>query len=174
MHQHRITAFAMTLAFITMLGAPALTMGAEVFKAKMNGFREVPPNSTTATGAFKATISDDNTSIAYELTYNGLEAPVTQAHIHFGQIFVSAGISVFLCQTPTSPDPSGVAPACPQSGTVTGTFTAANVVGPTMQGINPGEFAKLLEAMRRGETYANVHSQKFPAGEIRGQLIRGF
>jgi hypothetical protein len=174
MHQHRITTFAVTLAFITMLGAPALTMGSEVFKARMTGFQEVPPNSTPASGTCTATISDDDTSIAYELTYEGLEAPVTQAHIHFGQFFVSAGIVVFLCQTDTSPDPSGVAPACPQSGTVSGTINATNIVGPLAQGINPGEFAKLLDAMRRGETYANVHSQKFPAGEIRGQLIRGF
>ncbi len=171
MHQHSITAVAMALAFMTGLGAPAGTMASEVLKARLMRLREVPPISTVASGTFTATISHNDTSIAYELTYDGLEAAVTQAHIHFGQFFVSGGISVFLCQTGGSPDPSGLAPTCPQSGTVTGTITAANVIGPADQGIAAGEFAELLTAIRRGLTYANVHSSKFPAGEIRGQLI---
>src|SRR5262245_41034903 len=100
--------------------------------------------------------------IDYELTYDGLEAAVTQAHIHFGQFFVSGGISVFLCNTEGFPDPSGLAPTYPQSGTVTGTITAENVIGLGVQGIAAGEFAELLTAIRSGVSYANVHSAKFP------------
>jgi hypothetical protein len=32
----------------------------------------------------------------------------------------------------------------------------------------------LVELLRDGDTYANVHSTKFPGGEIRGQVRRGF
>ena len=53
---------------------------------------------------------------------------------------------------------------------ITGTITPADVIGPASQGINPGDWQKLVDAMRAGVTYANVHSQKFPAGEIRGQI----
>jgi hypothetical protein len=48
--------------------------------------------------------------------------------------------------------------------------SAADVIGPTTQGIEPGAFAELVRAMRAGVTYTNVHSTKFPAGEIRGQI----
>jgi hypothetical protein len=44
------------------------------------------------------------------------------------------------------------------------------VLGPGVQGIAAGEFAELLTAIRSGVSYANVHSAKFPSGEIRGQI----
>jgi hypothetical protein len=53
---------------------------------------------------------------------------------------------------------------------VTGTVVAADVIGPAGQGIEPGEFAKIIAAMKSGVTYANVHSDKHPGGEIRGQV----
>jgi hypothetical protein len=170
MEKLRIVAFTAAMAVVAMLSTPALSMAQETFHANLVGFSETPAISTAASGTFQATISADDTSITYELTYDGLEAAVTQSHIHFGQFFVTGGISVFLCQTAGSPDPSGLAPACPQSGTVTGTITEKNVIGPAVQGIEAGEFAELLTAIRSGISYANVHSAKFPSGEIRGQL----
>jgi hypothetical protein len=44
------------------------------------------------------------------------------------------------------------------------------VIGPTGQGIAPGEFAELVRAIRAGATYANVHTDKHPTGEIRGHI----
>jgi hypothetical protein len=139
-------------------------------RARLRGFEETPAVSSTASGEFHGKISKDETSVEYQLSYENLEADVRQAHIHFGQGGVAGGISVFLCQTATNPDPTGNAPICPQSGDVTGTFTAANVIGPAGQGIAAGEFAELLRAIRKGVTYANVHTVKFPSGEIRGQI----
>jgi hypothetical protein len=55
---------------------------------------------------------------------------------------------------------------------VSRTVTAADVVGPAGQGIAAGEFEEVLNAMRAGVTYANLHSTRNPGGEIRGQ-IRG-
>jgi hypothetical protein len=87
------------------------------------------------------------------------------AHIHFGQKNVSGGVAAFLCGGGSKPA------ACPaREGTVTGTIVAADVVGPSNQGIAAGEFAELVRAIRAGKTYANVHSSKFPGGEIRGQI----
>jgi hypothetical protein len=60
---------------------------------------------------------------------------------------------------------------CPDSpATVTGTFTSANVIAITAQGIAAGEFDELLRAMRNGLTYANVHSNLCGGGEVRGQI----
>ena len=41
------------------------------------------------------------------------------------------------------------------------------------QGIAAGEFDELVDAIRAGVTYANVHTATFQTGEIRAQLERG-
>jgi len=145
----------------------------------MSGYLEAPPVSSVASGSFEAWIDDAKDEINYTLTYENLEAPVAQAHIHFGQRSVTGGISAWLCEG-TIQSPSASTPACPgQGGTVSGVITPLEVIGPGSppavppnggQGINPGEFEELVAAIRAGRAYANVHSAKFPGGEIRGQL----
>lgn len=139
---------------------------------------EVPALSSPARGSFKATIDPDNQTISYELSYEGLEAPALQAHIHIGQRRVNGGISVFLCGNPPAVPAAPVPqpPACPPApATVTGVLTAANIIGPTAQGIDPtsgavNEFDELVNMLRQELAYANVHSARFPGGEIRGQV----
>lgn len=151
-------------------------------KAELRSFNEVPAVSSVAGGSFRAVLSADETSIEYRLRFWGLEGAVAQGHIHFGDHHTNGGISVWLCGTATNPGPTGT-PLCadpaidPTSGDVTGTLTATSVVGPggvppaaAGQGIAPGEFSELLRAIRDGVTYVNVHSTKFPGGEIRGEI----
>jgi hypothetical protein len=142
----------------------------EIVRATLVGYEEVPSSlSTPGRGRFRAVIDEDAQTIRYRLSYSGLEAPVIQAHIHFGQRHTVGGVSVFLC-TNAGNGPMGT-PACPTGdGEVTGELTAASVVGPAAQGIAAGEFAELIAAIRTGNAYANVHSQLYPAGEIRGQI----
>ena len=65
----------------------------------------------------------------------------------------------------------GGKPACPSnSGTVTGTVTAGDIIGPAAQGIAASQFAKALQALRDGLAYANAHTSTYPGGEIRGQI----
>jgi hypothetical protein len=137
------------------------------FKATLSGFEEVPANFTTGIGTFSARLDNGDTTLTYELEYSGLEGTSTAAaHVHFGQKGVNGGVSFFLC----GGDDSGK-PACPATqGTVTGTVVADDVIGPDGQGIAPGEFAEIITAMRSGVTYVNVHTNKHPGGEIRGQI----
>lgn len=63
-------------------------------------------------------------------------------------------------------------PACPPSpATVTGVITAAQIIGPVAQGIEPADvandFDELVRMLRRELTYANVHSSRFPGGDPR-------
>jgi hypothetical protein len=141
---------------------------AKSFSARLNGWEEDPSQVTTGTGSFKAKVVSA-TQISFTLKYRNLEdTNVVQAHIHIGSRHESGGISAWLCGGTTQP-------ACPAgpTATVTGTIEAADITGPAGQGVEPGNFADLLRAMRKGETYANVHtSPRAPGGEIRGQ-IRG-
>ena len=162
---------AATFAATVLIGAAAsVSAHDDGIDARLKGFQEVPAVSTVAKGRFKASIDDKSGAIHYELSYSGLEGTVTQSHIHLGQRGVNGGVTMFLCQTATNADPTGLAPTCPQSGTVTGMLQAANVIGPAGQGIAALEFTEVLAALRAGVAYANVHSTKFPAGEIRAQL----
>jgi hypothetical protein len=136
-------------------------------RTRLIGYQEVPAISTKGNGTFRARMMGDD-AFTFKLSYDELSSHVQQAHIHFGQRSVSGGISVFLCSNLPNP-PAGTA-ACPESGEVTGTVTAADVIGPTGQGISPGEFEELVAAIRAGVAYVNVHTDTFPTGEIRGQL----
>jgi len=141
-------------------------------KADLRGFNEVLTVSTPARGSFRAVLSKDESEIRYSLQYSPLEGTVTQAHIHFGDHHMNGGISVWLCGTAASPGPAGT-PTCGDPGDgpeATGTLTAAQVIGPSGQGIAAGEFAELVRAIKGGVTYVNVHSTLFLGGEIRGEI----
>jgi CHRD domain len=131
---------------------------------KLDGFQEVPSISTPARG--KIALKLNGSSIQYRLKYSGFQTgnDVLFAHIHFAQEGVNGGVAAFLCG-------GGGKPACPQgSGTVTGTIVAADVQAIAAQGLAAGDIAALIRAIKAGYTYANVHSDNFGSGEIRGQI----
>ena len=167
MRHSALIAAALTTASIVALPSVAL---AETVHVQLTSYEEVPALSSAATGAFRAFIDDAAGTIRYQLSYSGLTGDVAMGHIHFGQLSVNGGISVWLCQTAGFVDPTGLAPTCVQSGTVTGLLTQANVSGPAGQGIAPAEFDEIVAAIRSGVAYVNVHSSVFLGGEIRGQL----
>lgn len=143
--------------------------GAERVSAHLVGFQETPSTlSSAGAGIFRATIAENDQSFDWVLTFSGLTA-VQQAHIHFGARALTGGISIFLCSN-LGNGPPGTQPCPATAGTVSGTAKATDVIGPTAQGIAPGEFAKILDAIRSGVAYANVHTARFPGGEIRGQI----
>ncbi len=156
----------------------AATDEVNAFTARLRGLSEVPPVATAGTGSFRATLSSDGGTLTYTLTYDNLNAQVLFSHIHFGFPKEAAGVMVFLCGPAAGVKggpPAGTPnpPPCPDttSGTVTGTVTAANVIGPDTQGITPAaDFDKVVQALREGAAYVNVHSSRSPGGEIRGQV----
>src|SRR5213078_4889516 len=136
------------LAFFIVLGTTPMALAHDdrddgnTVRARLSGYNEVHfiatipalrgAVSTGATGTFRATIHDATQTIDYTVTFEGLEADVTQSHIHFGQPRTVGGIVVWLCQTAGTPAPAAVAattPFCggPRANTVTGTITAAKV-----------------------------------------------
>jgi hypothetical protein len=144
--------------------------------ARLVGINEVPSVSTGATGHLTATISRDEQSIEYELTFSGLGGAVAQSHIHIARKNVNGGIVLWLCQgsvKPTDPAIAALTPACPQQGTVTGVLTAASVTPVATQQIGASELSEVIALIRAGAAYANVHTAPSPGGEIRGQIHVG-
>jgi CHRD domain-containing protein len=164
------------LLSLAVLGA-ALAYGQNFNKLKglLSGGEEVPVVVTTGNGTFRAVISKDETKIDYELSYSDLQSTAAQAHIHVGQPNVNGAIVVWLCGNPNPPaiNPPAGTQTCPPSGTITGTITGANIVGPASQGVTNGEMDDLITAIRDGNTYVNVHTAVSPGGEIRSQIGPG-
>ena len=147
------------------LSVPAASSRAERFSASLLGENEVPPINSAGSADFRMDIGN---TITFSIDFSGLSSNLVVAHIHFAPTKVAGGVMIFLCG-------GGGQPACPAatSGTITGTITAANVTGPTGQGIAPMDLDSALEAVRNDQGYANMHTVNFGGGEIRGQVRKG-
>src|SRR5262245_46198124 len=125
-------------------GAP---VAQRTFVAILNGANEVPPVTTSASGTSTVILSSDETSALVSLNFSGLTSPQTAAHLHAPAApGNNAGVVLDLDQ------PLG------QISNLLWVFQPAG--GLTVQG--------LIDALRGGQMYANVHSANFPSGEIRG------
>lgn len=103
---------------------------------------EVPPVASAATGQVDAMFNKETNVLRWELKYANLSGPATAGHFH-GPAMVGANAGVALGW------------ASPMSSPMIGQAT-----------LTPAQAADLLA----GKWYANVHTAKFPGGEIRGQM----
>lgn len=189
----RMLKLAVACACLVQL-VPAVSQANEgnSFRANLAGFEEVHgPNLgigaifSTGSGQIRLKLDENQREIQYELSYDFPDAGATpvvgtqfvnQAHLHFGQHHTTGGITVWLCQSADTPAPAAVAantPVCPSpAGTVSGTIRPEHVLALAGQGLPGGEagFDALVTALHRKAVYANVHTDRFPPGEIRAQL----
>ncbi len=119
--------------------------------------------NSAATGLAILKPGPDQNTLSYELKVQGL-ANVTQAHIHVASTPAANG-SPAVWLYPAMP-PAATIPGEFTGVLGEGTFTAANFVGP----LAGKTLADLMTAIRENRAYVNVHTQQFPAGEIRGSL----
>jgi hypothetical protein len=181
----RQTPWVVAVVFVlTATGVAFSDEGGRRFREFLNGVKEAAAVvSTTGTGTFRAEISRDGEKIDYVLTFENLEGDVRQAHIHIGHPQNQGGIVLWLCDSDANPSPNADTPACNsyepadlRAGRVTGTLTEAHVRDQPGNGIagapltTPGEFDEVVRLIRAGRTYVNVHTVKFPPGEIRSQI----
>lgn len=124
-------------------GSPAL---ADIIRieASLSGAGEAPPTDSAGTGRMEGTFDSETRMLAWTAAYSGLSSPALSADFH-------------------GPAPPGeIAP---------------------IQVATPGDLAspfrgaaKLDDAQARdlmdGRWYFNLHSKRFPAGEIRGPVFR--
>lgn len=140
---------------------------AQEFSATLNGASERPtPVATTASGTATFRLSPDADTLSWVVSMTNTNN-VIMAHIHVGGAEVAGPIALLLF--------AGTAVNNPP---ITGFVTRAAFTSPL--GIT---FDALLDLMRNGGTYVNVHTDNgvappnqgpgdFPGGEIRGQISR--
>ena len=115
-------------------------------KATFDGFQEVPPVATPATGTAVLTLTDDG--LAYDITVEGLSSAITLAHFHNAYTGISGGVVKTITGSFTG-------------NTATGIWTKADV-----EPLTPQLIADLLD----GKLYLNVHTANHGSGEVRGQI----
>src|SRR5262245_46331918 len=167
MRKQQVVLVGVAVVLVGLAGVASLSAApnAPDVTVALSGYQAVPPISTTGSGSFSASLGPGGTSVDYQLSYDGMEGSVLFAHIHFGQPGVNGGIMAFLCG-------GGNKPPCPQSGTVSGTIVAADIQAIGTQGVDAGSFDDLFNAILAGTAYANVHTDLFPNGAIRGRLLK--
>ena len=118
-------------------------------QASLSGGGEVPANTSPAKGLMEGTFDTDTNTLTWSVTYSGLSGAAIGAHFH--------GPVSYLGLTPEENAPIQVG-------------TPGNLASPFH-----GE-AKIdndqAKDLKDGRWYFNLHSKVFPAGEIRGPVIR--
>jgi hypothetical protein len=159
------------LALLALVGAAsAAPPGSRNFVATLSGADEVPARDTPARGNTIFHLSRNGAELSFKLIVANIEN-VVAAHIHCAPPGVNGPVGVTLF--------SGGAPG---SGVVNGILAQGTITGPdSTNGCGWETLADVVEAMRAGRTYVNVHTSDgqappdsgpgdFPGGEIRGQV----
>lgn len=147
-----------------MLAAATAVAGAGVpnpnFRADLTGDQEVPPVVTDTSGTAKFHVDLRTGEISYKLVVTDASGllGVAGAHIHCAPAGQNGPVSAFLAQ----PVPGGLDGRV----VIRGTLDDGDVI-PTPCG---ADLASLVDSMRAGDTYVNVHSIANPPGEVRGQI----
>lgn len=155
-----IAVAAVAALFATQGANPALSSANRNFRAHLTGDQEVqtPPVETQAQGQALFQLSKDGKTLHYKLIVANI-ANVTQAHIHLAPAGANGPVVAFLFHGPTTNGRfDGVL--------AQGAITSANLVGP----LTGQPLSALINAVSAGNTYVNVHTTAYPAGEIRGQI----
>lgn len=134
------------------------------YNAHLTGDQEVPasptapPVVTNATGQINLKLSKDGTELHYKLIVANIES-VRFAHLHLAPAGDNGPVVVTLFMPPTPV-------ISPQGVIAEGVITAASLSGP----LAGKTVADLVAAIEAGDVYTNVHSIKYPGGELRGQV----
>jgi hypothetical protein len=114
------------------------------FVTNLDGGQQTPPVETIANGSGMVYLDRAARKLFWEISYNDLSSPVTAAHFH-GPVGPGVAAGVQLKMAPTNATTNRIA----------------------------GEATLTDEQMRQvlaGLWYVNIHTEKYPDGEIRGQV----
>ena len=137
---HKLGVFAITTIAFVSVASSSFA-GETAYIADLKGASEVPPTESKATGKADFTYDDASKKLTWTITYRGLSDKAKAAHLHGpAKEGENAGPMITL-----SPLPSPIKGAA--------ILTEDQV-----------------KALTGGNMYVNVHTAKYPDGEIRGQV----
>jgi hypothetical protein len=138
------------LAFIALVASSPLALALKIpIQAGLTGGGEVPPNNSPAKGLMEGMFDTDTDTLSWTVTYSGLSSPPIGAHFH--------GPVSYLGLTPEENAPMQVG-------------TPGNLASP-FRGVTKIDETQAKD-LKDGRWYFNLHSKNFPAGEIRGPVVR--
>ena len=146
----RLVAIAFACAALAASGSQAFALIIPI-QAILTGGGEVPPNNSTAKGLMTGTFDTDTNTLKWTVTYSGITTPVIGAHFH--------GPVSYLGLTPEENAPIQVG-------------TPGDLNKSPFHGVAQIN-AEQANDLKDGRYYFNLHSKKFPNGEIRGPVVRG-
>lgn len=126
------------------------------FKAKLSPKEEVAKPDAKSSGKAEFKLSKDGKELIYKLHVKDV-VDASAAHIHVGKKGENGPPIVGLF--------SGG-----KKGKFSGVLSEGKVSGNDLMGDYKGKFDELVKLLRSGDTYVNVHTDKYPDGEIRGQI----
>jgi hypothetical protein len=134
--------------------------GGNFFGAHLVGREEVPPVMTDSSAVAWFALQRDG-SLAYELRATGPIEDATQAHIHLGGYIQNGPVVAFLFGLNQGTDF--------EAGDLIarGRITDSDVIA--RPGFTPS-VSNLVQRLRQGRAYANLHTVEHPGGEVRGQI----
>ncbi|GAA3553592.1 CHRD domain-containing protein [Snuella lapsa] len=128
-----------------------------IFNVHLSGANEVPANDSEAFGRAIVRINKSETMIYYKVIVNNI-MDVKASHFHMAPAGSNSGVVATLFTAGTS-------------GWTNGLLAEGTIQAENLQGALAGqELSALIDAIRAGNIYVNVHTATHPGGEIRGQL----
>ena len=142
---HHFVKPVLTAVTMSLLLSVAPAMAETVnFTADLTAASVVPPTDSAATGKVEATFDTETKVFTWTVTYDGLSGPASGAHFHG-----------------PAKEGENADPVVPIEGDlaspINGNATLDDQQATDLQG---------------GLWYFNVHTEKFPDGEIRGQVVK--
>jgi hypothetical protein len=169
---HTLSSMGLFILFAVMLAFASTLMMQKVNAASTETFSTqltaAAANSTsTATGDATFSVSTNGQSLMYTLNAYNI-TNVTAAHLHCAIPGKNGPVIVPLYSSGSS------TPMNSNGQLASGSITAADILPAAMQcSPNIQTLQHLMQAMREGQIYVNVHTVQNPSGEIRGQIMSG-
>jgi len=153
----QLCVFVLSISFLV----PVAGAQATRFKATLSGADQVPAVDTTAAGTATFRLNAAGDTLNYTINVTGIQDPAA-AHIHMAAAGKNGPPVVVLYPSDANPAQTGAFTGVLAKGSI----TAASLVGP----LAGKTLADLVEQIKAGNTYVNVHTKAHGGGEIRGQI----
>ncbi len=166
----RLAAITAALICVTPLAQANIVQ----YHAALSGPAEAPPNASPGTGFATVDYDSTNHTLSIFSTWSGLLGTTSVAHIHCCTLTPNSGLAGVAVTPGTLPGfPVGVTFGTYSvllDLTLASTYTAG-FVNNFAGGILANAEDALIDGFDQQRAYFNIHTNRFPGGEIRGFLV---